>query len=149
GDKAIISSRQNEIRRPIMRLIDEMRAVRHTFASNRARLALTLLGIMIGSGSIVLLAGLLRGGREALAMTAQRAGDADIIQAVRDDPPSKQARKTQRPLSKLDAETLAVSQLLSGDMVTTENFRDLRAFWRNNKKRVRLTALAPDALPLN
>ena len=48
----------------------------HTFSGNRARAALTLLGIMIGAGSIVLLAGLLRGGEEALVNSSTRANEA-------------------------------------------------------------------------
>ena len=40
--------------RSLMRIVDQLRSVRHTFDSNRGRAALTLLGIMIGAGSIVL-----------------------------------------------------------------------------------------------
>ena len=55
-----------------MRLRDYISGVGRVFASNPGRTLLTLVGIMIGSGSIVLLASLLRGGREALVNTGQR-----------------------------------------------------------------------------
>jgi putative ABC transport system permease protein len=132
-----------------MKLADHLRSVRHTFASNRARAALTLLGIMIGAGSIVLLAGLLRGGEEALLRTSQRANEADLIQVRRDDPPTKQQAKTRRNLSGRDADDLAASPAMDrgGRMVTSEMTRESRILFPK-KKRVRLVGAAPIALPL-
>src|SRR5439155_12586238 len=97
-----------------MRLGDQLRGVRHTFSSNRGRAALTLLGIVIGSGSIVMLAGLLRGGEEALISTSQQANEADLISIRRDEPPPQQLRKTRRELARGDEENLAASRLLQG-----------------------------------
>ncbi len=133
-----------------MRLADHLRAVRHTFATNRFRAFLTLLGIMIGAGSIVLLAGLLRGGEEALINTSQRANEADLIQVRSDDPPAKDAARTRRDLSRGDEETLRASPLVggSGATVATETQRETRAFFQARKKRVRLVGAAPGALSL-
>ena len=76
-----------------MRLVDQLRSVRHTFDSNRARSALTLLGIMIGAGSIVLLAGLLKGGQEMLLYSEQAASETDIVRVSPDDAPVKQRER--------------------------------------------------------
>lgn len=131
-----------------MKLRDHIKSVRHTFAANRARSALTLLGIMIGAGSIVLLAGLLRGGEEALVRTSQRANEADMIQVRRDDPPPKQLRKTRRELNRADAQELDETRLLDGARVASENTREVRGFFEGRKKRLRLVASAPDAIPM-
>ena len=131
-----------------MRLSDQLRSVRHTFASNPARSALTLLGIVIGAGSIVMLAGLLRGGEEALLSTSQRANEADLIQVRRDDPPAKQLGRTRRPLSEDDADTLADSRLLDGASVSSEGTKEVRAFFHDKKKRVRIVGAQPIALGL-
>jgi putative ABC transport system permease protein len=131
-----------------MRIADQIRSVRHTFAANRARSALTLLGIMIGSGSIVLLAGLLRGGEEALVATSQRAVEADLIQVRRDEPPPKQLTRTRRELGRRDADALSDTPLLDGARVASESQREVRAFLGSKKKRARLVSADPSALSL-
>jgi putative ABC transport system permease protein len=130
-----------------MRVADQFRAVRHTFSSNRVRAMLTLLGIMIGAGSIVLLAGLLRGGEEALLMTNQRANEADLVRIRRDEAPAKDAAKTTRKLNNGDAETLGASPLLEGAPVASEAQKDV---WVNTPKRrmVRMVGAAPEAFGL-
>src|SRR5438309_6257839 len=95
-----------------MRFSDQLLGVRNTFQSKPGRTLLTLLGIMIGAGSIVMLAGLLHGGEEALLRTSQRANEADLIQIRRDEPPAAQLKRTRRELSEADAETLDETQLL-------------------------------------
>jgi len=131
-----------------MRLVDQLRSVRHTFDANRGRVALTLLGIMIGAGSIVLLASLLRGGQEALISSSQEATDADMVRVEPDEPPSKERQKTRRELSQLDAERLEGSPLLPDARVTTERGRWTEAHFGKQKKRVSLVAAAPIALSL-
>jgi putative ABC transport system permease protein len=128
-----------------MQLFDHLRAVRHTFAMNRLRAALTLLGIMIGSGSIVLLAGLLHGGEEALISTAQQATEADLIQVRQDDPSPKDLERTRRDLSRHDADALEKSSLLSGSEIGAESSREARALFKGRKKRVRLVSSSPTA----
>jgi putative ABC transport system permease protein len=131
-----------------MRLVDQLRGVRHTFAANRTRAALTLLGIMIGAGSIVLLASLLRGGEEALVATSQRANDADIVQVRQDDPPAKQSQRTRRELSRRDAESLTESQLLEAAPVSTEIGQNFQAWQGGRKKRIGMVATEPAMLSL-
>ena len=131
-----------------MRLVDQIRSVRHTFATNRARAALTLLGIMIGAGSIVLLAGLLRGGQEMLLYSEQSASETDIVRVSPDDAPVKQRGRTQRVLSLQDQEILGESRLLEGDPTTALMFRGGRALWKDRKKDVTLNGVTPTTFNL-
>jgi putative ABC transport system permease protein len=131
-----------------MRLIDQLRSVRHTFDSNRARVALTLLGIMIGTGSIVLLASLLEGGQEALLTVNQEASETDLVRVDKAAPSARHANRTRRELSQGDAEVLGRSPILPSARVTTERIRWTRAYKGKEKKRVMLVAAAPVALSL-
>ena len=121
-----------------MRLDDQLRAVRHTFSTNRVRSALTLLGIVIGAGSIVMLAGLLRGGEEALMRSSQRANEADLIQVRGDEPPADQLKRPRRELNKNDEEAVGASPALPGVKVASENNRETWAHLEGRKKKVRL-----------
>jgi putative ABC transport system permease protein len=131
-----------------MRLRDQFRAARHTFAANRGRTGLTLLGIMIGAGSIVLLASLLRGGEEALVKTEQHASDSDIIQVDADEAPVKAARKTRRELGRNDNDAIEESPALPGVTVTSERARWTKASFNKQRKRVSLVGAEPVALSL-
>ncbi len=122
---------------------DYATGLRHTFSSNRGRSALTLLGIMIGTGSIVLLAGLLRSGEEALLSREQFANEADLIRVDRDEPPQKQAAKTRRELGRGDVETLGQSEQLAGIAVAGEIGRDVQARYQTRQKNVRLVSATP------
>ncbi len=131
-----------------MRLVDQIRSVRHTFDSNRGRVALTLLGIMIGAGSIVLLASLLTGGQEALTAANQGATDADLVRVDPDEPATKDLQKTRRELDQGDAETLGESPILPSVQVTSERGRWTKAIRGKQKKQISLVATAPIALSL-
>jgi putative ABC transport system permease protein len=131
-----------------MRLADQIRGVRHTFASNRGRVALTLLGIMIGAGSIVLLASLLSAGQEALMVADEDASDAKLVRVNRDEPGAKERHKTRRELDDSDAALIDSSPLISDAATTTERRRVTRAFYGKEKKDVKLVAAAPIALGL-
>jgi putative ABC transport system permease protein len=131
-----------------MRLVDQLRGVRHTFAANRGRSALTLLGIVIGAGSVVLLAGLLRGGQEMLLYSEQAASETDIVRVSPDDAPIKTRGRTQRELSLQDQEVLSESRLLEKAPTTALMFRGSRAFWRDRKKDVTLNGVTPTTLDL-
>ncbi|HWE29521.1 MAG TPA: ABC transporter permease [Polyangia bacterium] len=132
-----------------MRLVDQFRSVRHTFDANRGRTLLTLIGIMIGAGSIVLLASLLSGGQEALLNADQGAADTDIVQVDADEAPAKQVQKTRRELGRYDSQVLAGSPTLPGVQVATEKTRWwTKASFHKRKKRVSLVGAAPVALSL-
>jgi putative ABC transport system permease protein len=127
-----------------MRMADQLRSVRHTFGQNRVRAALTLLGVAIGAGSIVLLASVLRGGEEALLVTSHNAREADLVKVRNGEAPPKQARKTQRPLSASDATALADSPMLEGAPAASEAQRDV---WLEvpQRRRVRVVGAGPVA----
>lgn len=130
-----------------MRLQDLFHTVRFVVA-DRTRAALTLLGVVIGSGSIVLLASLLHGGEQALISASQQAVDADLVLVQRADPPLGQREKTRRELSRADARVLAESQATFGATVGSESSRATRAIFEGRKKRISLVSVTPSALSL-
>lgn len=86
-----------------MRIFDYFRSLKHTFALNRVRSALTLLGIMIGTGSIVALAGLLQGAEQALMKSHNGVNESDTLRILRDEVPRKDVDRPKRDLSREDA----------------------------------------------
>ncbi|MCU1279653.1 MAG: hypothetical protein JWM53_3199 [bacterium] len=132
-----------------MRLVDQLRSVRHTFDANRGRTALTLVGIMIGAGSIVLLASLLAGGQEALLDHDQQATGSDVVQVDADEVPVKQTQKTRRELGRGDDRALGSSPVLLGAHVTSEKDRWTMARFHKLKKRTAITGVEPVALSLH
>jgi putative ABC transport system permease protein len=130
-----------------MRLLDLLRSARFV-ADGRARAALTLLGIMIGTSSIVLLASLLRGGEDALIRASQQASEADLIQVRRDEPSIRDRHRTRRELSRDDARALAASRALGGAGVQSESVRRAEAQVNGKKKRISLVSAGPPALAL-
>src|SRR5262245_35224436 len=91
-----------------------------SLAAHRARALLTLLGIVIGAGSIVLLASLLAGGKAVLMSSSQDATESDLVRVDRRDPPNSQRSRTRRELSRGDADELNSSRVLDGAMAATE-----------------------------
>lgn len=130
-----------------MRLFDLLRSARFIVEA-RVRAALTLLGIVIGTGSIVLLASLLRGGEEALVRANQQAIEADLIQVRRDDVKVKDRKRTRRELSRDDAQALASLPALSGASALSESVRVTEARVAGKKKRISLVSGAPAARSL-
>ncbi len=104
-----------------MRLFDYLMSVRHTLSSNRLRAALTLLGTMIGAGSIVLLAGMLRSGEEMLIVSSQGAAESDLIRISRDNTPNGEGDKELRELERNDQALVDGSQLFPGVATAAES----------------------------
>jgi putative ABC transport system permease protein len=115
--------------------IDLLRSLGGAFA-HRLRAALTLLGVVIGTGSIVLLASLLHGGEHTLVEASQDASDEDVIEVHRDDPPSAKRQRTTRPLSRADAAAVARDASLGGAMTSAESSFDTWARHGDRRKRV-------------
>ena len=93
-----------------------LRSVRHTFAANRVRAALTLLGIMIGAGSIVLLAGLLarrRGGAAPTSRSSANEADLDPRRAATIRRRKQRGQAPAASSSQVDAEVLDDSRACS------------------------------------
>ncbi|MFO0675108.1 MAG: ABC transporter permease [Polyangiaceae bacterium] len=128
-----------------MRASDRILAVRRALTSG-SRTFLTMLGLVIGAGSIVLLASLLTGGQDALARASQDVTDADLVEVYRRDPPSSEAERTQRPLSRRDVVALRDSQVLGAASVSSQSHYQGHATEGGHTKRVRVVAGDPSTL---
>ena len=73
-------------------ILDLLASVLHSFRQHKARALLTLLGMIIGAGSVVLLSGLLAGGEDALSSTQQFVEEKDVIEIENSAAPEKQRR---------------------------------------------------------
>lgn len=131
-----------------MRVRDYFGGLGRSFVANRSRSLLTLLGIVIGTGSIVMLAGLLRGAEEALAKLQQGINDSDTMRIRSDDPPQAQMEKTRRELSRADGWELDASRQLPDVDVAIESRKEALAHYRGKQKRVRLMGGSPESLEL-
>ncbi len=125
--------------------IETFRQVWETFRSNRMRFALTLLGVVIGSASLVLLSGLLEGGKEALILASHRASEDDLVTVSARRAPEKDRHRTTRPLEQPDASALDDSPLMGDARVISQRQMFDTVFWRDRKKDVRLVGARPDA----
>lgn len=120
--------------------IDQLAAVWHTFRHNKGRSLLTLLGMIIGAGSLVLLAGLLAGGEEALVSTNQFIDDADVIEIENAEPPPQQRDRTQRPLDQWDQTAIDGNPVLGGAGAEAEYF-EWNRWARAGKEKKRVLVL--------
>jgi putative ABC transport system permease protein len=134
-----------------MTLLDLLACVRGAF-THRVRAALTLLGVVIGTSSIVLLASLLHGGESFLVHANQEASDEDIVEAHKEETPPAQHDKTTRPLSRADADALALGGEPRGSaprpLVAAESSTDTYARFAGRKKRVAVVSTGPSTLAL-
>jgi putative ABC transport system permease protein len=125
-----------------MRALDLADAARSAF-THRSRAALTLLGVAIGSGSIVLLAGVLRGGEDALVRANQGLTGTDIVQVRRKDPSEADRARATRELSRHDAGAVGDAPLLGGARVAAEGRYQGVAHFGRKKKDVSVVSAAP------
>lgn len=130
-----------------MRFQDVARSALGVFA-HRVRAALTMLGVVIGTGSIVLLASLLHGGERFLVAASQEASDDDVVQVHGDEPPAAERDRTTRALSRADASELARAATLEGAMVAPESSFDAWALHAGRRKRVAMVSAGPATLGL-
>jgi putative ABC transport system permease protein len=115
---------------------------------HRVRAALSTLGIVIGTGSIVLLASLLHGGEAYLLRASQDVSADDVIEARPDEPPPAQRERTSRPLSRADAMGAAESQAFRSAMVAPESTVETYARLHDRKKRVVVVSTSDSTLAL-
>src|SRR5262249_26801311 len=116
--------------------------------SHRLRAALTLLGIAIGTGSILLLASLIASGESFLVGVSQEASNDDVIEAHAQQAPPEARDHTTRPLSRADAAELAEAAPLSGGLVAPERSQDVLAHADGRDKLVALVSASPQTLSL-
>lgn len=131
-----------------MRFLDRFRGLLRALAGNRVRSALTLLGIIIGTGSIVVLAGTLQGAKEALVRLNQGVSESDTLRIKKDEAPRPVEDRVVRELSRSDGEALARSPQLPEIDVTMEARRESRAHRNGKEKRVRLMGVGTEALSM-
>lgn len=129
-----------------MSTLDLLRSVGGAFA-HRVRAALTLLGIVIGTGSIVLLASLIHGGKSYLLHANHEASGSDVVEVHPEDPPPEQQWRTTRPLSRGDGASLAQAAP-PGGMVAPEASRDTYALYEGRRKRVAIVSASRSTLDL-
>ncbi len=130
-----------------VKALEVVRSLGGAFA-HRVRAALTLLGIVIGTGSIVLLASLLHGGETYLVHTNQAVSDNDIVEVHRDEPPTEQKDKTTRALSRSDAESVSSAQAIPHALVDAESSIDSYARYEGRRKRVAMVSTGASTLSL-
>jgi putative ABC transport system permease protein len=110
------------------------------------RTTLALLGIIMGTSSLVLLAGLLGGGRDALVAAQQDASESDLVAVRSSDPPPAQLQRTRRELSRTDAGHLIASPSFGSAWVGAEQTHGSFAHLGAKSKRVTVMSAAPEAL---
>ena len=124
------------------------RGVLDSASTNRIRFLLTLSGVIVGAASLVLLSGLLAGGKEALMGASRSAAEEDLIEVRDRDVPQKEARRTTRPIGKGDVETLDVSPLLEEARVVGMRRWRTTATWMKKRKAIALVGTRQDSLDL-
>jgi putative ABC transport system permease protein len=130
-----------------MKLRDRLRALR-ALTGQRLRTSLTLLGIIIGSGAIVLVAGLVHGANIALVEANQSVSGSDLVQVRAKDLPPRERRRGRPELSREDGAALADSALGRGRMAHTESVQEVRAESGARKKTARIVSGTPRAAEL-
>src|SRR5688500_6093248 len=124
------------------------RGVLDSVRTNRIRFLLTLSGVIVGAASMVLLSGLLAGGKEALMGASRGASEQDLIEIKDRDVPVKDARKTTRPIGVGDVSTLDESQLIGDAKVVGIRMWRVPATWKKKEKRIGLVGTRRDSLEL-
>jgi putative ABC transport system permease protein len=124
------------------------RGVLDSVRTNRIRFLLTLSGVIVGAASMVLLSGLLAGGKEALVGASRGASEEDLIEIKDRDVPVKDARKTTRPIGSGDVGTLEDSALLGDARVVGMRMWRTEATWKKKDKRIGLVGTRRDSLDL-
>lgn len=129
---------------PVWPELHEMLA---SLARNKWRSFLTVFGMVIGAGSLVLLSGLLMGGQEVLRQTSQETTGADIITVRHADVPLSQRKRTQRSLEQQDQTALSDSLDLKLRTVQgTLQVMNQLAVAMGRKQRVMLFGASPQTL---
>ena len=131
-----------------MSLSELFRSFSRTFVHQKARVLLTLLGIVIGAGSVVMLAGILRSTKEAMVAHNQGVREMDTLRFYAATPPRHQREQTTRPLSRRDGEEVSRLAALDGVEVTAESQKIAFAHFGAKRKRVRLIGVSPSALEM-
>jgi len=117
-----------------------LRGAARALLAQRVRTLLALLGIVLGTSSLVLLVALLDGGRGALLQAEQEASESDLVVVRGKALPPAQQRRTHRELSRADARELSASRTLGQAWVSSERGHDSVARFGAEEKRVTLAS---------
>ena len=127
---------------------DQLASVMHSFRQHKARAFLTLLGMIIGAGSVVLLSGLLKGGEQALTLANQFIDENDVIEVETGEAPPHQRDRTQRPLDHADQQSLDQSPAAGGPAEGELMDWNKYAYFGSDKKRVMVLGASDRALEM-
>jgi ABC-type antimicrobial peptide transport system permease subunit len=130
-----------------MRYFDLFDAVRVLFV-HRMRAFLTMLGVVIGTSAIVMLASLLDGGERFLVAASQEATGDDLIEVRPDEAPSDKRGRTQRGLTRGDADALKNEPQLKGASVAGASSFDTWARYAERRKRVAIVSAGAETARL-
>lgn len=130
-----------------MNLRERLRALR-ALAGQRLRTSLTLLGIIIGSGAIVLVAGLVHGAEVALVTANQSVSGSDLVTIRAKDLPPRERLRGRPELSRGDGAALADSPMGQNRLAHSESQQEVRAQNGAKKKSARIVSGTPGSLEL-
>jgi putative ABC transport system permease protein len=126
---------------------DRIRALR-ALTGQRLRTLLTLLGIMIGSGAIVLVAGLVHGAEVALVAANQSVTGSDLVQIRAKDLPPRERLRGRPELSRDDSVALGDSPMGANRLAHSESIQDVRAQNGAKRKSARIVSGTPGSIEL-
>ncbi|HMI84049.1 MAG TPA: ABC transporter permease [Polyangiaceae bacterium] len=126
---------------------ERLRALR-ALTGQRLRTLLTLLGIMIGSGAIVLVAGLVHGAEVALVAANQSVTGSDLVQIRAKDLPPRERRRGRPELSRGDSDALADSPIGQSRLAHSESTQEVRAQNGAKRKSARIVSGTPESIEL-
>jgi putative ABC transport system permease protein len=130
-----------------MRGRDRLQALR-VLTGQRLRTSLTLLGIIIGSGAIVLVAGLVHGAEVALVAANQSVSGSDLVQIRAKDLPPRERLRGRPELSRSDSAAFADSPLGEGRLTHSESTQEVRAQNGAKRKAARIVSGTPASAEL-
>jgi putative ABC transport system permease protein len=126
---------------------ERIRALR-ALTGQRLRTLLTLLGIMIGSGAIVLVAGLVHGAEVALVSANQSVTGSDLVQIRAKDLPPRERLRGRPELSRDDSAALADSPMGQNRLAHSESSQEVRAQNGAKRKSARIVSGTPRSIEL-
>jgi putative ABC transport system permease protein len=126
---------------------DRIHALR-ALTGQRLRTLLTLLGIIIGSGAIVLVAGLVHGAEAALVAANQSVTGSDLVQIRAKDLPPRERLRGRPELSRDDSAALANSPMGQNRLAHSESTQEVRAQHGATRKAARIVSGTPGSIEL-
>lgn len=131
-----------------MRMTDLLLLARRAFAGSKTRVLLAVLGVLIGSGTVVFVAGLIVSAEDALMNASEEANESDLIRVVHKHPPLVDEAKATRTLSGRDVEVLSRSKHLKDARISRMNMKQVEAHWHGTDRAVTVIGVEAHDLDL-